>query len=575
MTQYDFTTLTLGDLDRLELPKFQRGLVWTKSKQVDLIATLHQGFPFGSILVYEKRAGSDSKTLLLLDGQQRLSTIKNYIENKLSFWKPLNKEYYRKILMEVNEILNYEKEVSEKEFDEAINYNDEKFNDFIEDFGEERETRKAIREKFSQLRSKMNAYVDIENLKIPVIKYTGDEENIARVFENLNKGGTPLTKYEVYNATWAYESIALSESDIQNEILQNVINYYDDMIKNGEFELNNFSRDDLAVNRNINLAELGIAIGRYVVNKMPSLISENKNSANEYGFSLLGLSVNVSNSGNGLDKLIKHVDSIQNELESTMIKIEKISSDLNATFGKLLKRNKGGNDSEFMTGLSSSNKILSYFASLWELEGKSYTNTLNNLPAYYVIDYLKGTWSGHGDGRLVKYFPEVKELSYEDSVTLDELDSSFENWIEEQFSGKGNIYFKDYTKALATMHANLTYLSDEISDGQTMEFEHIIPKVKVSNKDSGTEKYVYAANLGNAMYLPKDLNNGKKEKTLYEVKENYQQLISESFYFTNEEFNEIFDKLDNSGFDIVNKYIKFRAMKVVKDLSKHLVLSKF
>ncbi|RRK09140.1 DUF262 domain-containing protein, partial [Lactiplantibacillus garii] len=95
MSNYEYLQLSYQrDLKRVKLPKFQRGLVWTKQKRNDLILTLHRDFPFGALLVAPIEG--EQSQLRLLDGQQRLSTIKNYEDNKAAYWAQLNPENYNR-----------------------------------------------------------------------------------------------------------------------------------------------------------------------------------------------------------------------------------------------------------------------------------------------------------------------------------------------------------------------------------------------------------------------------------------------------------------------------------------------
>lgn len=70
-------------------PDFQRKFVWTHEHQEEFIETILGGYPFPEIYVCQ--GSIDTKkmrtTRHVIDGQQRLTTIKNYIEN--SFEKPL------------------------------------------------------------------------------------------------------------------------------------------------------------------------------------------------------------------------------------------------------------------------------------------------------------------------------------------------------------------------------------------------------------------------------------------------------------------------------------------------------
>lgn len=72
------------DGNRLQLsPDFQRKFVWTQEHQEQFLDTILHGYPFPEIYVCQGE--TDTKKLRttqkVIDGQQRLTTIRNYIEN--------------------------------------------------------------------------------------------------------------------------------------------------------------------------------------------------------------------------------------------------------------------------------------------------------------------------------------------------------------------------------------------------------------------------------------------------------------------------------------------------------------
>jgi hypothetical protein len=80
----------IGKIQRNELilqPEFQRGFVWTPEYMESFIKTILDGYPFPEIYISQK--GIDLQTLstqnVVVDGQQRLTTIKRYIEGTHSF----------------------------------------------------------------------------------------------------------------------------------------------------------------------------------------------------------------------------------------------------------------------------------------------------------------------------------------------------------------------------------------------------------------------------------------------------------------------------------------------------------
>jgi hypothetical protein len=73
------------DAGDIALPEFQRGYVWTRDQVRGFFQTLYRGYPFGGLLTWSTKAdgadlrggstGRDGSILLLLDGQQRVTTL--------------------------------------------------------------------------------------------------------------------------------------------------------------------------------------------------------------------------------------------------------------------------------------------------------------------------------------------------------------------------------------------------------------------------------------------------------------------------------------------------------------------
>ena len=72
-------------------PDFQRKFVWTHDHQEEFIDTILKGYPFPEIYVCQGEIDTQKlrTTEYVIDGQQRLTTIKKYIEN--DYDKPLKK----------------------------------------------------------------------------------------------------------------------------------------------------------------------------------------------------------------------------------------------------------------------------------------------------------------------------------------------------------------------------------------------------------------------------------------------------------------------------------------------------
>lgn len=97
---------------KLVLPDFQRGLVWTKGQQKELIASLILSLPIGSLLILDGNkddfatkelgfvngeAEPKEECMYLLDGQQRLTSLKGVLSDffSKSDWKDTAREVYQ------------------------------------------------------------------------------------------------------------------------------------------------------------------------------------------------------------------------------------------------------------------------------------------------------------------------------------------------------------------------------------------------------------------------------------------------------------------------------------------------
>lgn len=217
------------------------------------------------------------------------------------------------------------------------------------------------------------------------------------------------------------------------------------MRKQAEFDVDDFSEDELTQNRTVTLPEFGTALGQYVVDHLSALVPETTSAAPEIGFGLLGVAMNLDN--RKLSSLNKYIQKIRDELEDILQKTERICNNLQSMFETLLRRFKStGNDYE--NGLSSTFKTLSYFAALWDLDPSSeeYTTALSNIKAAYVYDAITSAWSSHGDQRLMEYCNSSRD--YGTRISEEQFDQAFDQWIADQTPG---INFGKDIKCLITI----------------------------------------------------------------------------------------------------------------------------
>ena len=86
----------IGKIQREELilqPEFQRDFVWTPTHMEKFIQTILEGYPFPEIYISQKGINLDTLATqnVIVDGQQRITTIKRYIEGTWKFEKNIPK----------------------------------------------------------------------------------------------------------------------------------------------------------------------------------------------------------------------------------------------------------------------------------------------------------------------------------------------------------------------------------------------------------------------------------------------------------------------------------------------------
>lgn len=145
-------------------PDFQRKFVWTKEHKEDFIDTILQGLPFPEIYIAQRGIDMEKivSTEVVVDGQQRLSTIVQYIDEKNE-----SKEFGKAVKLFG--------QLNQQEQEDFLNYNV-----VVRDLG------------------------DI------------DGETIREIFKRINKTKFSLEQIEIQNAVYDGQFISLAKDILQS-----------------------------------------------------------------------------------------------------------------------------------------------------------------------------------------------------------------------------------------------------------------------------------------------------------------------------------------------------------------------
>lgn len=589
--QYTFSQLA----SKVKVPTFQRRLVWSSSQKHEFIETLNMGYPFGSVLIYKYESNGE---VMLIDGLQRFSTILNYQNNPEDY---ISTEEFEKVLLEIissrisetdllnsklmkninKQLVKHIKEtLSNKEHKSTFLSNSIKSDEVLKSYYDSSMVEEII-ELQDLIEETKDNFLEVDQILIPTIEFLGDVSELAKVFENLNKGGKKLTKYQVFAAQWYNDVIELNDKKYNNMILEAVISRYETLNNNREIKIENFSAEKMKEDKTINLSEFCYALGKLIISTSPVFYSD-KNAeqvedlADELGYSTLGIVLGIDN---------KKLHTIQSKInmfnspdfiEELVKTITFIYGQINDHFNRYLLKPHA--EKRYENKKIGNFKFLSYFADIWVgnyklVEGKVHGNTsgtsvkfsnmLSNYIYYYIFDAVKNNWGNAGDSRLNSYYLDSK--SYEIKPTKDSLTTELKIWLEERTSS-GSLNFDDMSKLL--FNVLMSFESDKFIQGRDYEYEHIIVKKKVEGKYK--ELDIPTGTLGNMMYLDKSWNRRKKDINLYDAELESGKLTKEfitfNLYPPHEKISRIEKSILSNNGDEAVELIKERGNLLIDEL---------
>lgn len=261
MSTFDSTKRLLPEIlvdivkGKIQLPDFQRGWVWDDDHIRSLLVSVARSFPVGAVMLLETggearfqlrpvegvalHKGAAEAELLILDGQQRLTTLtqvlalKSSVKTHTEKGKAIERHYYWHIptaleggdrlddailALEPDRILrsNFGRDVvldlssSVKECGQLYFPCDQILNS---DAWEEALQEHAPEHFALYMRFRKDVLGAFRNYQLPVIQLhkTTSKEAVCLVFEKVNTGGVPLNVFELMTATYAADGYNLRD----------------------------------------------------------------------------------------------------------------------------------------------------------------------------------------------------------------------------------------------------------------------------------------------------------------------------------------------------------------------------
>ena len=220
--------ITSGDI---RIPAFQRDFVWDADQVAFLLDSIYKGFPIGTIILWktdkklttEKNLGyfelpeprKDYPVNYVLDGQQRLTSLFSVFQTTLT----PNSEEWTDIYFDLDADLSIQESafiaLDEEEVDNSRHFPVKTFFDSV---GYRKATTSLNDEKLTKIDEVSRKFL---SYIIPDIVFETDDMNeVAIVFERINRAGTELNVFELLSA-WSWsDSFDLVEKfdELQDEI---------------------------------------------------------------------------------------------------------------------------------------------------------------------------------------------------------------------------------------------------------------------------------------------------------------------------------------------------------------------
>lgn len=524
------------DNKRIVVPMFQRGKRWNEEKEQMFIDSLKKGYPVGTMLFYEKMEDGQ-QTYILVDGLQRSNCIRKYINNPTEYISTgsIPEDEYVEVMLAMglssnDNLANVKDKLSafikeQKSFKDIQYFNVAKeiVESYDVDFSKIGDVINVIDKIFKERRE---LYEQIAISIIPVLVYSGDENNLPEIFDRINSQGEPLDPYEIFAASWPInEKFTISNT----EILEYIIKKYD-VLANDGYIMHGYNRELLRTTHEVNAFEYIFGLSKFLVNKYEMLrfnSSQADDTVNPLAFELLNACLHDSNRMPFLYKKFHkglNVDQFEKALLKTIDFVEKSVSPITR-----FKGNKRYADRKFhakyqiLSMISTTFKEMyaeedySNFAQDWEAKKVQLSR---NLFHYYVYDILTNYWKEGGTGKI---FQAARPNRYMTEITnrawMVAIDSYFETLMQRKEGSGGRSVRSPGNEEyviLNCIYLNTFTAMDQLSLNK-FDIEHIAPKkqmeklIEVCRGDG-----LPISSIANLCYLPESANRSKRDKNFYQ-----------------------------------------------------------
>ncbi|MCY3575077.1 MAG: DUF262 domain-containing protein [Acidimicrobiaceae bacterium] len=532
---------------RITIPPFQRRLVWNQQTRKALIDSIRNGYPFGSILLYEdvkrgQEAGDGRHHFSLIDGLQRTQALKDYVERQNGYFtradldddfvdtiaKHLGKETDEHRDRIRSAIVEWVK--GRRNFDAASGWSDSNLTkSLIEkvlrypadslllpkmffEFSSNDDFNRALGDFLDKTRSQVNFILDA---KIPVLRFAGDASKLPEIFELINTHGTQLSKYEVFAARWIDERNPISN----HRIIEAIWKKYDALADEGfALDVVEDAPDPAKrLTQEYSLFDFLFGFGQLLADDYPRLFTAPKDDRpSSAGFNLVTACVNLKIQD--MDKLAQHIQGIDlDKLEQCIVESVKfVDRIMRPVLGPVRKYKA---QPIFHSEMMIVAFIATVFQARYTINGLQENDTWprdrkllkRNLLMFYLSEILHDDWRGSGDSKVNDRLRDFRYLHLK-PPSEERWRQILDDWYADHLIERSDR--KQYILDKRTEYLLLRYIfADQLGPNAKYHVEHVIPTEQLLPLKPKNEGWLY--NSISNLALIKDAGELKYNKETY------------------------------------------------------------
>lgn len=545
MLKYELDQVKFSDLkDKIEIPKFQRGLVWGDQKKKEFIKSLKAGLPIGVLLLSKAENGR----FLVIDGLQRFTTMLEYSRDYFSYIDPseitdsdiisiiiasqaakdiydlrseadklMVREKIRKVIVE-NISMGQNKNLQQISKLAAIQLCKEIHELSDKDLLEVLDAVYIIVSNFS-------AAAKIDDIEIPLIIFNGKEDELATVFQKLNQEGVKLSKYDVFAATWFGHTVNVKGD---TDFIKQIIKKYSASQEKSGLEISNYDPDIMLKTGELTAFEYAFALGKELTDKCPILFNAKRDDSKVESIGFLILAELLGLSYQSMNKLASEMDK-HKKLDFCRLKnaiIDTAKSVQSALGDYIVAPTKKKPSLACHSELQLSSYIVVLFKLRYEIttadglvdrgnKAKEIREVRRFLYKHYLYDILRGYWSGSGDTKLEEIIADPFTCRYVKDVSKDSFEQAISEWLASSNKKSSLMTVSAETKLFLNYLLRL-YNNPAAIAKTDYDIEHCVPKKVLQDYFIKKNIAVPISATCNLVYIPKSENRGKGDLTYYQ-----------------------------------------------------------